>query len=46
MLLTATPMIRDATTVDRRLSSRTAAHSAAIPATMAITTEAATSNGL
>jgi hypothetical protein len=46
MLLTATPMIIEATTADHRLSSRSAAHSAAVPAITAITTEAATSTGL
>ena len=46
MLLTATPMISDAATADNRLSSRSAAHSAAVPAITAITTETTTSSGL
>ncbi len=46
MPLTATPMISDATSVDRMLFSRRAAHSAAVPATIAMTIEAATSTGL
>ena len=46
MLLTATPMIIEAMRADHRLSSRSAAHSAAVPAITAITTETATSTGL
>jgi hypothetical protein len=46
MPLTAIPMISDATSVDSRVSSRTAAHSAATPAITAITADAATSVGL
>jgi hypothetical protein len=46
MLLTATPMIIEAMMADHRLSSRSAAHRAAVPAIIAITTEAATSTGL
>jgi hypothetical protein len=46
MPLTATPMIRDATVVVHRVSSRRAAHNAAVPAMTAMITEAATSSGL
>ena len=46
MPLTATPMIKDAMSVDHKVSSRRAAQSAAVPAITAMTTEAATSTGL
>ncbi len=46
MPLTATPMISDATTVARMLRTRVPAQSAAVPATIAITTDITNSGRL